>query len=93
MKFLPKVLKVAFITAVGAVLLWGGAYLISPTVKNWTNEHIFHIEQTVEDETPEDGENQTPEDGTEEGTGENDNPLDGMPDPEEDRVQEESTEE
>ena len=64
MKLFSKFLKVILVTAVGAILIWGGAYLISPTVKNWTNEHIFQIEQTVEDETPKDDESiedETPE--------------------------------
>ena len=37
-------------------------YFAVPEVKAAVNEHIFHIEQTVEEETPEDG-------GTEDETG------------------------
>lgn len=79
MKLFSKIIKVTLVTAVGTILLWGGAYLISPTVKNWTNEHIFQIEQTVEDETPKDDESiedEVPE------YDENGNPLwTGLPNP------------
>ena len=88
MKDFLKTFLIVLLIAVATVIT---LYFAVPEVKAAVNEHIFHIEQTVEDETP-DNEEETPNDGTEEGTGENDNPIDGMPDPEDDRLQE-STEE
>lgn len=55
-----KLLKIVGITALAGLFLWGGAYLVSPKVKEWTNTNIFHIEQTVEDENKD----ETPEDET-----------------------------
>ena len=77
---ITKLIKIVGITALAGLFLWGGAYLVSPKVKEWTNTNIFHIEQTIEDETNNDETgDETPEDETGDETGESN--VDGLPDP------------